>query len=129
MVYPTDADVARLTQQAVMQAQREHKRILVFLGGNWCKWCLALDAALHDDPDLASLLAKFVVLKLDADAGSDLNDEWGNPTRTGVPVMVVLTSEGRLVHAQGLVELELWGGRLLGYDERKLYAAIAAQLP
>ena len=128
VVYPSDADPAPLLQQAMTKAQREHKRILVFLGGNWCQWCLALDATLHDDPELQSLLAKFVVLKLDAAAASELDEAWGKPTRTGVPAFVVLSPEGKLEHAQGLIDEQLWGGRLLGYDKGKLRAVIAARL-
>ena len=129
VVYPPDADPARLMQQAMTQAQRENKPILAFLGGNWCQWCLALDATLHDDQDLERLLTKFVVVKLDADAASVLTQAWGNPTRNGVPAMVVLSPDGRLQHAQGFTDEQLWGGRLLGYDKRKLRATIAARLP
>ena len=55
-------DSTRDLHAAMEQAQKEHKNILMDVGGNWCGWCLVLDRMLHEDPDLHSLLARNYVL-------------------------------------------------------------------
>jgi thiol:disulfide interchange protein len=48
---------------AEQQAAREHKNILLDVGGNWCPWCLVLDRTLAGDAGLHEALEEnYVVL-------------------------------------------------------------------
>jgi len=124
-VYDENSNVDAELSGATSRAKVSHRRVLVVLGGDWCQWCLALDDLLHSDPALSQLLAtKFVTLKLDADTASDLNDKWGNPTEKGVPAIVVLGEDGRVLHTQNMLPFETWGGRLLSYDGDAVYSML-----
>ena len=124
-VYDVHADAERELERALASAKTLHKRVMVVMGGNWCQWCLTLDDLFRKDDELEHLLkSEFVTLKLDADAASELDEQWGKPTELGVPVLVFLEPDGRLAHVQDMVPLESWGGRLLAYDRDEVYATL-----
>jgi thiol:disulfide interchange protein len=129
-VYDETADSQAQLVTAFARAKREQKPVLVILGGNWCQWCLTLDSLLESDRELHELVTrKFVLLKLDADSASELDERWGKPTELGVPVLVFLQANGSVAHVQDMVPLETWGGRLLRYDRDAVYSVIEARLP
>jgi thioredoxin-related protein len=50
---------------AVPQAQKENKRILLEVGGEWCPYCRLLNKTIHENPRLLSRLeSNFIVLKV-----------------------------------------------------------------
>ncbi len=55
-VYPVNADARAEIIAAEQKAAREHKRLLLVFGANWCFDCHVLDLA-FDRPDLAPILA------------------------------------------------------------------------
>jgi thiol:disulfide interchange protein len=120
-VYDEKADAKALFASELARANQEHKRLLVVLGGNWCQWCLALDDLMHEDPALRDYVAAhYVVLKLDSQAAKPLDDAWGKPTSHGVPVLVFIDDKGAVKHVQDTTPLELWRGRILGHDPRRV---------
>jgi thiol:disulfide interchange protein len=124
-IYDERLDTRAAFEAALARANREHKRLLVILGGNWCQWCLALDDLMHSDPALrAELAAHFVVLKLDSQAASQLDAGWGGPTRNGVPVLIFVDKTGAAAHVQETGSLELWHGRLLGHDAGRVLSVL-----
>jgi protein disulfide-isomerase len=62
-----------------------------------------LDEQMHK-PELASLIEKyFVVVKVDVgrmDKNVDLAREYGVPVKNGIPALAVLSSHGKVLHAQ-----------------------------
>ena len=120
-VYDERLNVQDAFAKALGQANAEHKRLVVVLGGNWCQWCLALDDLMHSDSALRGYLADhYVVLKLDSAAAKVLDQSWGQPTRHGVPVMIFVDANGAVKHVQETVSLELWRGRILGHDPKRV---------
>ncbi|MET0389337.1 MAG: thioredoxin family protein [Polyangiales bacterium] len=120
-IYDTQADTHAAFAAGLAQANKEHKRLVVMLGGNWCQWCLALDDLMHTDTELRAYLDRhFVVLKLDSAAAKTLDDAWGKPTRHGVPVLIFVDESGGVRHIQETVSLELWHGRILGHDPERV---------
>lgn len=120
-VYAEREDAKLAFDAGLARANREHKQLLVILGGNWCQWCLALDDLMHQDPGLRSYLeTHFVVLKLDSAAAKVLDDAWGKPSRLGVPVLIFVDATGAVRHIQESISLELWHGRLLGHDPHRV---------
>jgi thiol:disulfide interchange protein len=116
-IYDVHADAQALFNTELARANREHTRLVVVLGGNWCQWCLALDDLMHQNAELRDYAeAHFVVLKLDSQAARALDETWGGPTRRGVPVLVFVDANGAIRHVQETVSLELWNGRILGHD-------------
>jgi thiol:disulfide interchange protein len=124
-IYDEHLDTRAAFDAALARANRENKRLLVILGGNWCQWCLALDDLMHTDQALrAEVAAHFIVLKLDSQAASKLDEGWGRPSRNGVPVLIFVDKTGALKHAQETVSLELWHGRLLGHDAGRVLSVL-----
>lgn len=63
--YDESRDPAADLKAAVAQAQRENKRILLEVGGEWCVYCRILNKVIHDDARLTQRLRDgFVVVKV-----------------------------------------------------------------
>src|SRR5438132_643964 len=46
-LYPANVDANKEIDEALKQAERDHKRVLLIFGGNWCYDCHVLDQGLH----------------------------------------------------------------------------------
>ena len=63
--YDPKADPFEQYQEAVAQAQAQHKLVLVIAGGDWCRWCHALNRFVARNADVeSSLHDAFVVMKV-----------------------------------------------------------------
>jgi thiol-disulfide isomerase/thioredoxin len=94
--YPYDeqADAKAAVAKARTQARREHKTLLIDLGGNWCGDCRVL-ASIMALPDLKPFLDRhFVVAKVDIgryDKNGDIAAHYGVAGRLdGVPAILVV---------------------------------------
>jgi hypothetical protein len=127
-VYDERADVGALLKDALDRAGRDHKRVLAIVGGNWCQWCLALDDLMTADDEIRTLVAdRFVAVHLDSAAADRLDEAWGSPIdRLGVPLLVFLDPNGTVLHVQGSVPLEAFGGRVLRHDRGRVLAVLRA---
>ncbi len=109
LIYSDTADAQAEIHAAIAQAAREHKRVLLDFGGNWCGDCQVLNLYFHD-PGNASLLQHNYVL-VDVSVGEydrnlDLAQRYGVPLNKGVPALVVLDGHGRVLYAQRNGEFE-----------------------
>jgi len=94
------ADIAA----ALAKAKREHKRVLLDFGGDWCGDCQVLDIYFHHPVNQALLAKHYVVLHVwigQMDRNIDIAAKYGVPISKGVPALAVLTAEGKVVYAQG----------------------------
>lgn len=90
-------------QDAIAEAKRTKKRILLEVGGEWCSWCHRLDEFFAAHPELTELRDKnYVTVKI------NFSEE--NPNKevlsrydpiSGYPHIFVLDSHGKLVKSQG----------------------------
>lgn len=92
------------------KAAKEHKRLIVVFGGNWCYDCHVLDTTFHSK-DFAPLVdANFVVVHINiGDDGKDnaaLGARLGVALDKGVPSLGVLEPDGKVVYAQKNGEFE-----------------------
>src|ERR1044071_2214981 len=55
-IYDTKADGAKQIADALATAKREHKRVLLQFGANWCGWCHKLHALFQGDKNIAAFL-------------------------------------------------------------------------
>jgi thiol:disulfide interchange protein len=91
---------------ALARAQRENKRVLLDLGASWCRDCQAMYRLLHHDPEITRELDRHYVLvmvdvsrKGDAPRNASLVARLGDPLSRGIPVLLVLSSDGTLLNA------------------------------
>lgn len=62
-VYNPNADAKAEIAAAVKQAAKQHKNVLLQIGGNWCVWCLRFNDLVTKDADLNKYLNdNYVVL-------------------------------------------------------------------
>ena len=94
---------------AQVKARREHKRILLDFGGNWCGDCQLLETY-YQQPANAALLAKYyVVVHVDIghiDKNVDVPAKYGVPIDHGVPALGIIDASGRVVYAEKPKEFE-----------------------
>ena len=109
-IYPDDADAHAEIKEAEERASRDHKRLLLVFGANWCFDCHVLDLAFQR-PELAPILAAnyelvHVDLGPDEHKNADLVKQFDIPLDKGVPAMAVAESDGRLIFSQKNGEVE-----------------------
>jgi len=109
-IYPADVDARAEIKEAEEKAAREHKRILLVFGANWCYDCHVLDLAFHR-PDFAPILAAgyevvHVDLGLDEKKNPDLVQRYEIPLNKGIPALAVIDSDGKLIVSQKNGEFE-----------------------
>ncbi len=118
--YDPTIDGLKQLNEAIQSVQGSQKHILVFVGGNWCSWCMKLNRYIHENKTIDSLIkADYVVVKLNyskENKNPEALKRIGSPARFGFPVLAVVNERGTLLHIQdsGLLE----SGE--GYDEKKV---------
>jgi thiol:disulfide interchange protein len=108
-IYDEKADGAKLIADALVTAKNQNKRVLVQFGANWCGWCHKLHKLFDTDPDIAARLKEsYVVVLVDVNKqhNAEINKRYGNPTRFGLPVLVVLDADGKALTTQDTGKLE-----------------------
>jgi len=111
-IYSDTADAKADVKQAVITAAREHKRVILDFGGNWCGDCQILELYFHDPGNAALLQHNFVLVHVNIghyDRNQDLADKYGVPLKKGVPALVVLSSRGGLLYTQKNAQFEKMG--------------------
>lgn len=118
--YDEKADGAGQIEAAGKVAKASGRRVLVVFGGNWCKWCRALDGLFAEDAAVKEALDQaFVVVHVNSDTNVPLNQKYGNPFQYGFPVLVVLDADGKKLHVQESGSLEM-GDQTVRHDPAKV---------
>jgi thioredoxin-related protein len=100
--YDPSRDPATDLKTAIAQAQKENKRILLEVGGEWCVYCRILNKVIHDDPKLLSRLEEsFVVVKVNFSTEVP-NEAFLSqyPKIPSYPHLFVLDKDGKLLLSQ-----------------------------
>jgi len=108
-IYAENADAKAEIREALATAAREHKRVILDFGGNWCGDCQVLDIYFHRAPNDALLNANYVLVDIDIgrmDKNVDVAEKYEVPLKKGVPALAVLDGHGRLVYSQANGEFE-----------------------
>jgi thioredoxin 1 len=61
-IYPANVDAKAEIAEAVANAAKTHRRVILVFGGNWCYDCHVLDAAFHSPEIEPTLNKNFVVV-------------------------------------------------------------------
>ena len=101
-VYDEQADAKADIAAALAKARLENRRVLIQWGGNWCGWCVKLNAAMKGDRELAkTLMYEYDVVKIDIghmDKNMDLAEKYGaDLKKNGVPFLTVLDASGKVL--------------------------------
>jgi thioredoxin 1 len=100
-LYRADANATADINRALATASRQHKRVLLDFGGNWCMDCHVLDNAFHQ-PRIEPLLNdNFVLVHVDVvryDKNLDLAKRYRVNLEKGVPSLAVLSARGAVLY-------------------------------
>jgi thiol:disulfide interchange protein len=102
-IYSETADPKADIAKALAEAKREHKRVILDFGGDWCPDCQVLDIYFHQSPNAELLEKDFVLVHVwigHEDAHLDVAAKYGVPVTKGVPALAVLGAEGKVLYAQ-----------------------------
>ncbi len=88
---------------ALAKAKKEHKRVILDFGGDWCGDCQVLDIYFHQAPNEELLEKNFVLVHVwigHMDANIDIAAKYGVPISRGVPALAVLSGDGKVLYSQ-----------------------------
>ena len=109
IIYTPGLNAHTEIKDALAAAAREHKRVILVFGANWCYDCHVLDLAFHR-PDLSGILQKsYEVVHIDVgegDKNQDIMQQYQVPMKKGIPALAVLDSNGKLLYSQQGGEFE-----------------------
>ena len=108
-LYSETADPKADIAAAETVARRDHKRILLQFGGNWCGDCLVLDSYYHQAPNDAILAKHYVIVHVDIgqmDHNIDTATKYHVPVTKGVPALAILDANGKLLYSERPKEFE-----------------------
>ena len=125
--YDPKRDAETDIKDAVLEARRTGKRVLVDVGGEWCIWCHILDKFFDQNPSLLEYREQnFVMVKINY-SPENKNEKFLSryPKIPGFPHLFILDTKGKLLHSQDTSELE--EGK--GYNLEKLSAFLKRWAP
>ncbi|HES60001.1 MAG: thioredoxin family protein [Calditrichaceae bacterium] len=101
-------DAAKDIADAIVEAKRTAKRILLDVGGDWCSWCHKLDSFFEQNKDIKQFLHEnFIVVKINYSKENKNEAVLAQyPKAAGYPHLFVLNSDGTLLHSQNTGDLE-----------------------
>jgi thiol:disulfide interchange protein len=106
-IYSEKADPKAEIEAGLAQAKREHKRVILDFGGDWCGDCQVLDIYFHQPPNGDLLEKNFVLVHVwigHFDANIDVAAKYGVPINRGVPALAVLGADGKVLYSQATGE-------------------------
>lgn len=99
---------AKDIENAIVHAEKENKRILLDVGGEWCIWCHRLDEFILADKEIDSTLhANFIVVKVNYSKENKNEALLAKyPKVEGYPHFFILEKDGKLLLSKNTGELE-----------------------
>lgn len=121
--YQPAADPEEQLKQAISDATKSDKRILLDVGGEWCKWCHYLDNFFESNPDVTAFLKDHYVLVKINFSKENLNEHFLSrfPKVPGYPHFFVLENDGSFLYSQDTGKLE----KGQGHDHDKVLSFLS----
>jgi thiol:disulfide interchange protein len=105
-IYDSVADGEAQLATALTTARQTDRRVLLNLGANWCSDSQKMYRLLQNDPGLASLVqSNYVQVLVDVNDRSGIRrnatlvERLGTPLEKGIPVLLVLDADGRVLNS------------------------------
>ncbi len=108
-IYPTVEASKAGIEAGLAKAKREHKRVILDFGGDWCGDCQVLNYYFHQSPNQELIAKYYVVVPVNIghiDQNLDLGEKYGVVLKKGVPALSVVKADGTVVYAQKGGEFE-----------------------
>jgi thioredoxin 1 len=108
-LYPPPEEAQAEISSALAAASKDHKRVLMVFGGNWCYDCHVLDTTFRSKSFAPLVNANYHVIHINVgnyDANLDLAKKYEIPLEKGVPSLAILDPDGKLVVSQKKGEFE-----------------------
>ena len=108
-LYPAGADAKQKIEASLKTAAAENKRVILIFGGNWCYDCHVLDQALHEGEAGKIVKESFLLVHVDIGEGDknlDLIKKYETTLGFGVPTVVIIDAESRVVYSSTKGEFE-----------------------
>ena len=105
-LYALPQDAPAEIRTALTEAARDHKRVILVFGANWCYDCHVLDATFRSKTIAPLVNANFHVVHVnigdDGDKNLDLADKYDVPLRQHVriPSLAVIDAAGKVIYSQ-----------------------------
>lgn len=109
-LYDPSLDGMKQIKNAVAEAGKANKHVLIQYGGNWCPWCIRFHEFCKSDTSIMKIISEdYIPVNLNYDPSNKnlpSNEYLGNPVRFGFPVFIILDGKGKVLHIQdsGLLE-------------------------
>jgi len=104
-IYDPRADGEQLLAEALQMAKAEQKRVLLSLGANWCSDSQAMFELFHTHTPIRRLIQeKYIFTMIDVnkrgwrERNRKIVERYGNPITAGIPVLLILDAEGKLLN-------------------------------
>jgi thioredoxin 1 len=108
-LYPEPEEASGEIATALRAATKDHKRVLLIFGGNWCYDCHVLDATFRSKSIAPLVNENYHVVHVnvgDYDKNIDLAKKYEIPLDKGVPSLAILDGDGKLIVSQKKGEFE-----------------------
>jgi hypothetical protein len=108
-LYPAPEEAPAEIVAALRAATKDHKRVILVFGGNWCYDCHVLDATFRSKQIAPLVNENYHVIHInvgDYDRNLDLAKKYDIPLEKGVPSLAILDPDGKLVVSQKKGEFE-----------------------
>jgi Thioredoxin-like len=105
-LYPPPDEAPSEVDSALAAAAKDHKRVILVFGANWCYDCHVLDTTFRSKQFAATVAANYHVVHVNVgDEGNqnlDLAEKYGVPLKKAVriPSLAVLNSDGKVIYSQ-----------------------------
>lgn len=102
-IFPAPSLAPQQLHAALLKAKAEHKHVLLDFGGDWCSDCHLLDIYFHEPANRQLLDANYEKVDINIghlDQNLDIAQKYGVPIDKGVPALVVLDGNGKVLHEQ-----------------------------
>jgi thioredoxin-related protein len=92
---------------ALELARDTNRRVLIEIGGDWCRWCHVLDKFLAENEQIREQLHRyFVIVKVNvSDANDNAEFMAGFPKPLGYPHMYITEADGSIIFSKDTADL------------------------
>jgi protein disulfide-isomerase len=108
MPYDEKADPHKDIADAFAKAKQDSKYVLLDFGANWCLDCRVLSMYYEKEPIKSFLAQNYHLVTIDVgqwDRNLDVANQYGNPIEQGIPAVVILDKDGKMITATNAGEL------------------------